>query len=111
TAIVNCVSPSSSSAKPSPTLWNIPATDKCKPQSNPQQIRLVHANTRSRQRPAARYHAFEHLAIDRTHDFWRAHNAAWGMGHDLIGLGETPAGPLHNIGTSRADPRVRRTGP
>src|SRR5215475_3238843 len=91
-------------------MWIVPASDKCMPQSNPQQIRLVHANTRSRQRPAARYHAFEHLAIDRAHDFWRSHDAAWGSGHDLISLAEMPTGSLHNIGTGRAKPRIRRNG-
>ena len=77
------------------------------PQSNPQQICLVHADASPWQRPAARYHAFEHLAIDRAHDFRRAYNPAWRPGHDLIGLCEIPAGALYDEGAGRSEPGIR----
>src|SRR5262245_12044356 len=102
-------SAAASPAKPAPMMWIVPASDKCMPQSNPQQIRLIHANPRPWRRPAARYHALEHLAIDRTHDFRCAHSAAWRPGHDFIGLGEMPTGAFDNISTGSAEPRVRGT--
>src|SRR5215510_3250555 len=72
-----------SPASPAPIMCTVPSSDERMPQRNPQQIRLFHVKAVPWRGPAARYHVFELLAIDRSHDSGRSHDPTRTTRHDL----------------------------
>src|SRR5262245_29443036 len=87
-------------------MCTVLSSDECMPQRNPQQIRLFHVKAVPWRTPAARYHVFELLAIDRSHDPGRSHDLARTAGHDLVCLRKMCACALDNKATGGSEMRI-----